>query len=616
MRLCQWLAALLLLTFGSHGIATVVVPPPTTGTRFYQVEGNSVDGWVVRIQALGSPSVNLTLYTTTPGENIREVIVTPINPSPIPGEFHTITLTFAAPTSTASIQNLMKISNDNPSLGSLVIANLHVNGMLGDPSIPIAQRSIEAEKIVTLRAGGDIGATIRSTGRLASNGSLVLDGEITSIVSDTGSITGDIYSKRGIRELSALNGTIGSSSRTSSIVTGNYVIMVNGQPVDQGIGIGEMKAGTIFANVNTVSEGGFGRVCRVVADGSPAPGNFTGDIITSDLGTLYNLDSYIQVAGNLNADVTFRYTMSDEDGPALPAAINIGGELPANKTIRVGLSMEGGNTGVGGIKVNAAGGLKGQVMVNAQNGNPATYPWLGDVTVGSTLLDPGATGSTPYYPTLSSTLGGGAVGLVPFNLHKQDCLPIHDAGACSYPSRVWTSCGGGAARDTLILRHYGPIEDSDRFDSDLPVKVERQSLIWNCYYNQNGVWQCDPAPWEDVSTQVDVCVAPSEGGTPRPRELWIARKIIGGVAQPWWGGYQIRVTLMPNDTNPDLRSAGTLASTAPIIAGYPYRFATICDEPFGLSAGAGPTTTSLLGAHRQPISTTTASPTHPTSHSS
>jgi hypothetical protein len=150
---------------------------------------------------------------------------------------------------------------------------------------------------------------------------------------------------------------------------------------------------------------------------------------------------------------------------------------------------------------------------------------------------------------------------------------------------VWTSCGGGAARDTLILRHYGPIEDSDRFDSDLPVKVERQSLIWNCYYNQNGVWQCDPAPWEDVSTQVDVCVAPSEGGTPRPRELWIARKIIGGVAQPWWGGYQIRVTLMPNDTNPDLRSAGTLASTAPIIAGYPYRFATICDEPFGLSAG-------------------------------
>ncbi len=126
--------------------------------------------------------------------------------------------------------------------------------------------------------------------------------------------------------------------------------MVNGQPVDQGIGIGEMKAGTIFANVNTVSERGFGRVCRVVADGSPAPGNFTGEIITSDLGTLYNLDSYIQVAGNLNADVTFRYTMSDEDGPALPAAINIGGELPANKTIRVGLSMEGGNTGVGGIK--------------------------------------------------------------------------------------------------------------------------------------------------------------------------------------------------------------------------------------------------------------------------
>ncbi len=57
------------------------------------------------------------------------------------------------------------------------------------------------------------------------------------------------------------------------------------------------------------------------------------------------------------------------------------------------------------------------------------------------------------------------------------------------------------------------------------------------------------------------------------------------MAQTWWGGYQIRVSLMPSDTNPDLRSAGTLAANAPIIAGYPYSFATLCDDFLGLSAG-------------------------------
>jgi hypothetical protein len=429
----------------------------------------------------------------------------------------------------------------------------------------------------TIFAPGGIGSEVRALG------SSQYAGEITELISANGSITGNISAAIGIQRITCANGTLGPATGLSDIriTTGSG-----------SFGIGRIRAKSIRSNIDTTfgGPGGGGLLGQITTLGPAAPGgvgDFTGSLRASNLFLLYpgTTAAYLDIAGNLNADLTFLTGLAAIEGPAFPAAINIGGELPATRTIRVGLSMEGGNTGVGGIKITAAGGLKGQVMVNAQNGNPATYPWLGDVTVGSTLLDPGATGSTPYYPTLSSTLGGGAVGLVPFNLHKQDCLPIHDAGACSYPSRVWTSCGGGAARDTLILRHYGPIEDSDRFDSDLPVKVERQSLIWNCYYNQNGVWQCDPAPWEDVSTQVDVCVAPSEGGTPRPRELWIARKIIGGVAQPWWGGYQIRVTLMPNDTNPDLRSAGTLASTAPIIAGYPYRFATICDEPFGLSAG-------------------------------
>jgi hypothetical protein len=294
---------------------------------------------------------------------------------------------------------------------------------------------------------------------------------------------------------------------------------------------------------------------------------------------LYSLPhAFIDIAGDLNADLTFLWRVDDKDGPSFPAAINIGGEFSAGRTIRVGSLMESATSGDGGIKITAAGGLKGQVMVNAQN--LTSSAWLGDVTVGSTVLDPGPTGSTPYYATLSSTLGGGAVGLVPFNLHKEDSLPANGSGACSYPSRNWISCGSLTTdiRDTLVLRHYGPIV-VENSGGNAPVKVERQSLVQQCNPD------CTPAPWEDVTSQVDICVAPTEGSTPRPREIWIARKRVNGVAQPWWGGYQIQVSLMPNSTNPYLRSSGTLAANSPIIAGYPYSFGTLCDELLGLSAG-------------------------------
>ncbi|MDQ7014341.1 MAG: hypothetical protein Q9O74_10655, partial [Planctomycetota bacterium] len=60
-------------------------------------------------------------------------------------------------------------------------------------------------------------------------------------------------------------------------------------------------------------------------------------------------------------------------------------------------------------------GLKGQVIINANN-NSGT--WTGAVAVNSTALAP-----VPYYNNIAEDIGGGAVGLVPYYLHYNDCTP-------------------------------------------------------------------------------------------------------------------------------------------------------------------------------------------------
>lgn len=321
------------------------------------------------------------------------------------------------------------------------------------------------------------------------------------------------------------------------------------------------------------------RLCRFE---TRAGGNVAGTITTSQFQQYFvgsENTNYFRVGGDLDANITIRRQVEPRDGTD-PAPITIAGEFKAGRTINIGTNLWGPfspqNGDNGGIRINAAGGLKGQVIVNSRNDPATTFAFGAPIAVGTTTL----AAYVPHYPTLSSTLGGGAVGEVPFNLHKEDCLPANGSGACSYPSRNWISCGSLTTdiRDTLVLRHYGPIV-VENSGGNAPVKVERQSLVQQCNPN------CTPAPWEDVTSQVDICVAPTEGSTPRPREIWIARKRVNGVAQPWWGGYQIQVSLMPNSTNPYLRSSGTLAANSPIIAGYPYSFGTLCDELLGLSAG-------------------------------
>lgn len=387
----------------SHAVAEIVItqtPGPQILTQRIWDPVNI--GWNVIIQARGNPSMGLTVSSTLPGGRVLSIVVTPMDPTPVLPADHLITLTVNTAIGPGSIAYIGDIRNSEPTQGQLALGLIQVTGTAGNPASPNST-SIVAQRIGRIIAPIGIGSEVRALGSVGGPA-----GEITELLSTGGSITGNISAALGIQRITCESGTLGPASGLSTIqITGS----------SDTFDIGRIRAKSIRADIDTVSggSGSFARVAQITTLGPAAAGGvgeFTVSLRTANLGLLYpgNFTAFMDIAGNLNADVTFLYTLAALEGLAFPAAINIGGELPANKTIRVGLSMEGGNTGVGGIKVTAAGGLKGQVMVNAQNGNPATYPWLGDVIVGSTLLDPGTTGSSPHYSTLSSTLGGGAVG--------------------------------------------------------------------------------------------------------------------------------------------------------------------------------------------------------------
>lgn len=134
-------------------------------------------------------------------------------------------------------------------------------------------------------------------------------------------------------------------------------------------------------------------------------------------------------------------------------------------------------------------GLEGQVIVNSGD---TSALWSGDVVVGSTTL-------ASNYTTLSSELGGGQVGVAPFNFHQRTTAPLsgndEDKDCDPYQGEVVTAAyvpgsqgqpGKNEVIDSVLIRHYGPVyavgsEDHFiiEFKSDLLPSswVDRSSLF-------------------------------------------------------------------------------------------------------------------------------------------
>ncbi|MCC6320970.1 MAG: hypothetical protein IT438_05970, partial [Phycisphaerales bacterium] len=71
------------------------------------------------------------------------------------------------------------------------------------------------------------------------------------------------------------------------------------------------------------------------------------------------------------------------------------------------------------------GGLSGQVIINRNDEAGAFETATARVRIGQTNQSGWQNIASPEYPLLSSPIGGGAVGLAPFKLHKLDCVPVY-----------------------------------------------------------------------------------------------------------------------------------------------------------------------------------------------
>ncbi|MBX3382592.1 MAG: hypothetical protein KF864_03685 [Phycisphaeraceae bacterium] len=134
----------------------------------------------------------------------------------------------------------------------------------------------------------------------------------------------------------------------------------------------------------------------------------------------------------------------------------------------------------GQIWVHESEAVRGQIIINSSNaGLPQAALWTGAVQVGETtagypLLEVSPTPSSgewesPHYEGLSAALGGGAVGLAPFALHDEDCLPVNDDAAPTITIREFDRTNPLATPRSVKLRFYGPVRVNHATES--PVKL-------------------------------------------------------------------------------------------------------------------------------------------------
>ncbi len=302
-----------------------------------------------------------------------------------------------------------------------IITQFDIAGDLGVPG-GVTDR-VDVHTIQSMNIGGDLRADVRadlgSGTRLIDN--LVVDGSI---------LGGHVRVQGGnLNSLTVAGDIVGdASSDPSEVIATGTIGFVQAASMNEVL-IGDSNAISGNSTVGTVE----------------CSGNF---FSTTPM-TMVSLDS-LRVDGDYDADITIQQPLDTTD------RIRVGGSFAASGFIRL-----------------PASGLQGQIIIN---GEDVAGTWDGTVTVGATSL------SSPNYANTSGSLGGGAAGEVPFDLHNEDCEPVDGAVISST-----------AAKPSVIsLRHYGPIE----FDvGATPIRMERQQQ------------ECtNPANWADVTSDFTFAV--------------------------------------------------------------------------------------------------------------
>lgn len=258
---------------------------------------------------------------------------------------------------------------------------------------------VMVEAIGDILLGGDvIGDIIATTPDNAARG-------ITKVKAD-GNIFGDIRAPFGRIAFVSADGDIGTPESPILIEAKHYIRHIT-------------RANNLYAYINGHVNNGTGTISKIIVD------RFVGSL---DVRTMSSQPSGGELRFNVELDATITFGR---------------GYTGSNRTLEV-----------------PVGGLTTQIIFNADNIPDAV--WNAPVKIGFDG-DPNQVILTgPGYTNTAESLGGGSVGLAPFDLHDESCVPANG-------DTVWP-------RDTdpdlqVILRHYGPIT----LNANAPLTIERRT---------------------------------------------------------------------------------------------------------------------------------------------
>jgi hypothetical protein len=262
--------------------------------------------------------------------------------------------------------------------------------------------SVQVEAIGDLLAGRDIiGPVIATTA----------DNSIRGITNARAGrhIIGDLTAEHGrILVIYAQTGDIGTPSKPVSIRAKYHVYHVEGI--------------NVYADINTRVNGGTGGLFALISQ------QFHGNVECEKLilNPWLNMEGFVLISQQFSGEIRLGKSF------ATPSQYI---QLPVT-------------------------GLAGQIIFNADNA--VNGSWTSPVRLGPNGNPNQIVLNSPTYAYGPTVLGGGSVGLVPFRLHSQACVPANGSNVQVSPS---------SPSMTVQLRHYGPVT----WTGGIPLTIERRA---------------------------------------------------------------------------------------------------------------------------------------------
>lgn len=318
----------------------------------------------------------------------------------------------------------------------------------------VQARSIEADISTSdlLTGGGGEIVRVEANGPVATGAGYILgtlrsrsfglDNQTTDCVMSTGPLRGEVTST-GIFRRPLSFGSIAATGKINVGVTGDATtptdLFINGD-----ITVSGEMAGTIAVE-----------------------GNKVGTVTINSGG----LSGKIDVMGDLTGDVLVTGGVTSTGRIEIEKNIRPSGVIQLQNAQMLG-SIVVGEKLEGRIETPVLG-LGGQVVLNAKRSTTPTRWWSGIVKVGTSIVEPNTSAPNfppPSYGPLPTDLGGGSIGVVPFQFRPENSLPVSTATQPRPPYAVQHFVD---ADNPIRLAFYGPLADFTtspvtivRFDPD------------------------------------------------------------------------------------------------------------------------------------------------------